>query len=153
MSIFLGTGIAEPRTLLKHLFTAQIFNLSDMELIQIVSLGDAVALSTYQNKLKFRLKTFYSGWPASEAITAGFVDMIPCRFSSISQLITSGTIKVDAAFVQISPPDESGFSSLGVAVDIARQAMEKASFVVVRSTNTSPEQWATHLFMSMIFNI
>ena len=130
MSIFLGTGIAEPRTLLKHLFTAQMSNLSDLELIQIVSLGDAVYLSTYQNKLKFRLKTFFSGWLASEAITAGFVDMIPCRFSSIPGLVTSGAIKVDAAFIQISPPDQSGFSSLGVAVDIARQAMEKASFVV-----------------------
>jgi RimJ/RimL family protein N-acetyltransferase len=32
--------------------------------------------------------------------------------------------------VQISPPDEAGFSSLGVAVDIAKQAMEKASLVV-----------------------
>ncbi len=130
MSIFLGTGIAEPRTLLKHLFTAQMSNLSDLELIQIVSLGDAVSLSNYQNKMKFRLKTFFSGWLASEAITAGFVDMIPCRFSSIPRLVASGTIKVDAAFVQISPPDQSGFASLGVAVDIARQAMEKASFVV-----------------------
>jgi acyl-CoA hydrolase/RimJ/RimL family protein N-acetyltransferase len=130
MSIFLGTGVAEPRTLVKHLFSAQMANLSDLELIQIVSLGDVIALSTFQNKPKFRLKTFFSGWLAGEAITAGFVDMIPCRFSSIPRIVASGAIKIDAAFIQISPPDDAGFSSLGVAVDIAKQAMEKASLVV-----------------------
>lgn len=130
MSIFLGTGVAEPRTLVKHLFSAQTSNLSDLELIQIVSIGDVIALSTSQNKLKFRLKTFFSGWLAGEAITAGFVDMIPCPFSRIPNLVASGAIKIDAAFIQISPPDDAGFSSLGVAVDIAKQAMEKASLVV-----------------------
>ncbi|HPK54431.1 MAG TPA: hypothetical protein PK114_08190 [Smithellaceae bacterium] len=130
MSIFLGTGVAEPRTLVKHLLSAQMSNLSDLELIQIISLGDAVSLNTAQNKHKFRLKTFFSGWLASEAITAGSVDMIPCQFSSIPRMITSGTIKIDAAFVQISPPDAAGFASLGVAVDIAKQAMEKAALAV-----------------------
>ena len=130
MSIFLGTGVAEPRTLVKHLLSAQLANLSDLELIQVISLGDIVSLSTAQNKQKFRLKTFFSGWLASDAIQAGSVDMIPCQFSNIPRLVASGIIKIDAAFVQISPPDDAGFSSLGVAVDIAKQAMEKASLVV-----------------------
>jgi acyl-CoA hydrolase len=108
MSIFLGTGVAEPRTMVKHLMSTSLANLSDLELIQIVSLGDIVSLSVSQNKQKFRLKTFFSGWLASEAITAGSVDMIPCQFSSIPKLVASGAIKVDAAFVQISPPDEAG---------------------------------------------
>ncbi len=130
MSIFLGTGVAEPRTLVKHLFSAQMANLSDLELIQLISLGDVVSLSTSQNKLKFRLKTFFSGWLASKAITAGFVDMIPCQFSNIPRLIASGTLKVDVAFVQISPPDDAGFASLGLAVDIAKHAMQKAFLVI-----------------------
>jgi acyl-CoA hydrolase/RimJ/RimL family protein N-acetyltransferase len=130
MSIFLGTGVAEPRTLVKHLFSEQMAKLNDLELIQLISLGDVVALSTSQNKLKFRLKTFFSGWLASEAITAGFVDMIPCPLSSIPRLIASGAINIDAAFVQISTPDDSGFASLGVSVDIAKQAMGKASIVI-----------------------
>lgn len=130
MSIFLGTGVAEPRTLVRHLFSTPKADLSDLELIQIVSVGDVISFSTSQKKSNFRLKTFFSGWLAGQAITAGFVDMIPCRFSSIPKLVASGAIKIDAAFVQISPPDEAGFSSLGVAVDIAKQAMEKASIVV-----------------------
>jgi RimJ/RimL family protein N-acetyltransferase len=45
-------------------------------------------------------------------------------------MIESGTIRIDAAFVQITPPDKAGYASLGVAVDVARQAMEQASLVV-----------------------
>jgi acyl-CoA hydrolase/GNAT superfamily N-acetyltransferase len=138
MSIFLGTGVAEPRTMVKHLMSTQLANLCDLELIQIISLGDIVSLSVSQNKQKFRLKTFFSGWLASEAITAGSVDMIPCQFSSIPRLVASGAIKIDAAFVQISPPDDAGFSSLGVAVDIAKQAMEKASLVVGEINESVP---------------
>ncbi|OPY86261.1 MAG: Acetyltransferase Pat [Smithella sp. PtaU1.Bin162] len=130
MSVFLGTGVAEPRTFVKHLLSSQLANLCDLELIQIVSLGDVVSLNTTQNKHKFRLKTFFSGWLASDAIQSGAVDMIPCQFSNIPRFVASGTIKIDAVFVQISPPDQAGFSSLGVAVDIAKQAMEKASLVV-----------------------
>ena len=44
MSIFLGTGVGEPRTLVKHLMTSAGGNLRDLELIQLVSLGDAISL-------------------------------------------------------------------------------------------------------------
>jgi len=130
MSIFLGTGVAEPRTLVKHLMTSELRNLSDLELIQIVSLGDAIAFSNTSTAQKFRLKTFFAGWAAGRAIMSGSVDMIPCRFSRIPKLVESGAIRVDIAFVQITPPDKRGYASLGVSVDVAKHAMERASIVV-----------------------
>ena len=129
MAIFIGTGVAEPRTLVKALRDTDAPNLQDLELIQLVSLGEAIAFEDRYSQ-KFRLKTFFAGWVASEAIKAGRVDLIPCRFSRIPKLIASGTIQIDVAMVQITPPDESGYSSLGVAVDVAREAMTKASVVV-----------------------
>jgi acyl-CoA hydrolase/GNAT superfamily N-acetyltransferase len=137
MSIFLGTGVAEPRTLVKSLMASEEWNLQDLELIQLVSLGDAIAIEERVTR-KFRLKTFFAGWVASEAIKAGRVDLIPSRFSRIPRLIESGTIKIDAAFIQITPPDDSGYASLGVAVDVARQAMEQASLVVGEINNQIP---------------
>jgi acyl-CoA hydrolase/RimJ/RimL family protein N-acetyltransferase len=129
MSIFLGTGLAEPRTLIQHLLTAEEENLQDLTLIQLVSLGDAISTQELSSH-KLRLKTFFSGWVASDAITTGRVDLISSRFSRIPSLIESGQISIDAAFVQITPPNQAGYSSLGIAVDVARQAMEKASLVV-----------------------
>ena len=129
MSIFLGTAGAEPRTMVRHLMTADSKNLEDLELIQLVSFGDAVSLQTLQSQ-KFRLTTFFSGWVANEAIEEGRVDMIPSRFVKIPQLIESRLSPVDVAIVQITPPNEAGYCSLGVAVDVAREALEQANIGV-----------------------
>ena len=129
MSIFLSTGTAEPRTMVKHLMTSDAPNLQDLELIQLVSLGDAVSLDErYANR--YRLKTFFSGWIADRAITEGRVDLIPSRFSRIPWLFRSGALRIDAAFIQVTPPDESGYVSLGVGVDVSRYAVEKAALVI-----------------------
>ncbi len=129
MSIFLSTGVAEPRTMVRHIMTSQEKNLEDLELIQLVSFGDAISSRTLQSQ-NFRLKTFFSGWVADTAIQEGRVDLIPSRFLKIPQLIASGQIPVDMAIVQITPPNEAGYCSLGTAVDVAWEAMEHASLSV-----------------------
>ncbi len=129
MSIFLGTAVAEPRTMVRHLMTSDAKNLEDLELIQLVSFGDAVSLHSLQSK-NFRLKTFFSGWVASDAIAEGRVDLIPSRFVKIPQLIASLLRPVDVAIVQITPPNEDGYCSLGIAIDVAHEALEHAAICV-----------------------
>lgn len=136
-SIFIGTGVAEPRTLVKTIMNRNFGNLQDLELIQIVSFGDAVSLKALRNQ-KYRLKTFFSGWVTDDAITEGQVDLVPTRFVWIPRLIESSLIPVNVAFVQITPPDDTGNCSLGVAVDVARQAMDQASLVVGEINNRIP---------------
>ena len=128
MKIFLSTGVAEPRTLVKHLVASSEPNLQDLELIQGES-GRRDTMKELQTQ-KFRLKTFFSGWVASDAITQGRVDLIPSRFARIPSLIASQMLPIDAAFVQITPPNEAGYCSLGMALDVARHAMEQASLVI-----------------------
>jgi acyl-CoA hydrolase len=129
MSIFIGTGPAEPRTLVKALTSSEAYNLQDLELIQLVSVGDAISQDELKHK-RYRLKTFFSGWIASDAITSGKVDLIPCRFDEIPALIESRRIPIDVAIIQVTPPNEAGYCSLGVAIDVARYAMEQASLVI-----------------------
>ncbi len=129
MSIFLGTGVAEPLTLVKALMASTAPNLQDLVLTQLVSFGDAISPEELQSN-KYRLRTFYAGWIASEAITSGRIDLIPSRFANIPDLIESGLINFDAAFVQVTPPNEAGYCSLGVSVDAARQAIDNADLVI-----------------------
>ncbi|MDA8138757.1 MAG: GNAT family N-acetyltransferase [Desulfobacteraceae bacterium] len=129
MNIFIGTGTAEPRTIVKHLMTSKYGNLQDLTLIQLVSFGDAISLQALQSH-KYRLKTFFSGWVASEAISAGYVDLIPSRFSTVPHLFSSGQIPIDVALIQITPPNAEGYCSLGVGADVARHAMDQAKLVV-----------------------
>ena len=138
MSIFLGTGVSEPRTLVKALMTSTLPNINDLELIQILSMGDAISLAKDSTSKKFRLKTFFSGWIAHEAITSGSIDLIPCRFNHIPRLMRSGTMRVDVAFIQITPPDKNGFVSLGASVDVAKRVIEISPYVVGEVNNNVP---------------
>ena len=129
MNIFISTGVAEPRTMVKHLMGSDTLKMHDLTLIQLVSFGDAISLEELRSK-RYRLKTFYSGWVANAAVAAGRVDLIPSRVSEIPRLIYKRYIPIDAALIQISEPNEAGYCSLGVAVDVARLAIEQASMVV-----------------------
>ncbi len=134
MTIFLGSGVAEPRTLMKTLIESGLSNINDLELIQLTSHSDVISLKKLDWQ-KYRLKTFFSTWVSAEAVIAGSVDLIPGRFSQIPRYIKSKRLPIDVAFVQITPPNENGYCSLGMAVDVAREAMEQAS-VVVGEINT-----------------
>ncbi len=129
MSIFVSTGMAEPRTLVRHLKAGTGSNLQDLEIVQLMSLGDVISSDDHSSD-KYRVKTFHSGCLARNAISAGSVDLIPSHFSCIPGLFKSGTIQISVAFIQITPPDEMGYASLGVSVDVARCVMEQAFLVV-----------------------
>ncbi len=129
MSIFLGTAAAEPRTMVRHLMAAESKQVEDLELIQLVSFGDILSPQALQSR-NYRLKTFFSGWVADEAIKEGRVDLIPSRFVRIPKLIKSFLNPIDVAILQITPPDKNEFCSFGIAVDVAREAMEQASICV-----------------------
>jgi acyl-CoA hydrolase/GNAT superfamily N-acetyltransferase len=129
MSIFLTTGVAEPRTMVRKIMGSNAKNLEDLELVQLVSFGDAISLEALKSK-NFRLKTFFSGWAADKAIEEGLVDLVPSRFQKIPNLISAGQIPLDMAIIQITPPNDAGYCSLGVAVDVAWDAMEKAAITV-----------------------
>jgi len=129
MSVFLGSGVSEPRTLIQGLMSTDQHNVSDLELIQIYSLGELVTAKAL-NANKYRLKTFFQGWVADEAIREGRVDLIPGYFSQIPGLIDSGLINIDVAFIQVTPPNSSGFCSFGITMDCARQAIQQADLVV-----------------------
>ena len=129
MTVFLGSGVAEPRTLMKALIDSGLSNTNDLELIQLTSHSDMLSLKK-RDWQKHRLKTFFSTMVATEAVVAASVDLIPARISQIPRIIKSKRIPIDVAFIQITPPNDAGYCSLGVAVDIAREAIQQASLVV-----------------------
>jgi len=128
MAIFIGTGVSEPLTLSRHLKKTRNTNL-DLEIYQLVSLGNAISIKENHSSI-YRLKTFFSGWDAGEAITKGLADFIPSRYYRIPELFRSNQINVDTVFIQITPPNKAGFCSLGLCADVAHLAMEQATFVV-----------------------
>ena len=86
MSIFLGSGVAEPRTMMKCLIDSGLPNINDLELIQLTSHSDLLSLKK-RDWQKYHLKTFFSTWVSTEAVIAGSVDLIPARISQIPRII------------------------------------------------------------------
>jgi acyl-CoA hydrolase/RimJ/RimL family protein N-acetyltransferase len=138
MTVFIGTGPAAPRTLITTLLDVDTHNIRDLELIQLSVQGDTILSVEKLNAPNYRLKTFFSGFVSWDTISTGQVDLIPAYSSEIPQIIKSRRIEVDVAFIQITPPDESGYCSLGVAVDVAREVMEHASLVVGEINSKMP---------------
>lgn len=152
MRIFIGTGVSEPLTLVRHLKESDAGNLLDLELFQLVGLGDAIKV-TAQDSNKYRLKTFFSGWEASDSVSQGFADFVPSRYYQIPSVFKSGQIPIDVAFVQVTPPNKAGFCSLGVCADVARLAMEQASLVVGEINSQIPWTFGDTLVPFSAFNM
>ena len=77
MRVFVGTGAAEPRTLVHHLVASRSSKLKDLELIQLASFAETVALDNLQAQ-KFRLKTFFpAGWPRRPLPPGGWKPPFP----------------------------------------------------------------------------
>lgn len=111
--------------------------LENVELLHIHTEGDAkYALAEYENS--FFTSSFFVGSNVRKATNEGRGDYIPIFLSEIPNLFRNGIISLDVALIHVSPPDQHGYCSLGVSVDIAVAAVEKAKFVIAQVNPNMP---------------
>lgn len=70
---------------------------------------------------------------------AGVLDVLPCHVSKMEPYVAEGVIPCDVAFVQVSPPDETGQFSLGLVSDYIRAAVRRARVVVAEMNAQVPQ--------------
>lgn len=134
--IFVGTGCAEPQELVAAL-TQRARELPDTEIIHLLTFGDAPyahrELAQY-----FRVNSFFIAENVRNIIQEGLGDYTPIHLSDIPRLFNTGQLPLDAALIQITPPDANGLCSLGVSVDIVKSAAENASLVIAQVNPNMP---------------
>jgi len=134
--IFVGSGAAEPELLVERL-TARADYLHAAEVIHIMTLGLApYALPPV--KEAFRHNAFFVGPNVREAVATGEADYTPIFLSEIGRLFRTGRVPIDVALIQVTPPDEHGFCSLGVSVDIVKPAAECARVIIAEVNPRMP---------------
>ncbi len=126
--VFIGTGAAEPMTLVRAL-TRRGAELTDTELVHLLTFGEA-PYANEEMRQYFRVNSLFIAKNVREVIQAGLGDYTPIHLSDIPRLFKSGQLPLDAALIQVTPPDENGMCSLGVSVDIVKSAAENASLVI-----------------------
>ncbi len=133
--VFMGSGGGEPQHLAKAL-EERLHRLSDLEILHILSVGSA--RFTEAGVDQCRLKSFFVASANREAVAEGRADYTPINIVDIPGLFRSGALPIDVALIQVSPPDDHGFCSCGIAVDIAKAAAERARHVIAQVNPRMP---------------
>ena len=138
--IFISTACAEPQYLVRALIQFVESNpkaFFDAEVIHVWSLG--VAPYTEEKfKSNFRHNSFFVGNNSREAVNRGMADYTPIFLSRVPELLSRGLVPIHVALIQTSPPDEHGYMSLGVSVDIVKAAVESAKVVIAQVNSHMP---------------
>jgi acyl-CoA hydrolase/GNAT superfamily N-acetyltransferase len=139
-TIFIGSACAEPQ----HLVHAMIRYVKshpkaffDAEVLHVRSLGVAPYTSE-KFKQNFRHNSFFIGDSTREAVNRGIADYTPVFLSQVPDLFHRGLARVDVALIQTSLPDDHGYLSMGVSVDIVKAATEVAPVVVAQVNARMP---------------
>src|SRR5678815_2341975 len=124
--IIIGQACAEPQTLVESL-VAQRAQLPGCRLFLGVNYSGIVKPSHSDH---LRLAS-YGGIGRNRALSdAGVLDVLRVPYSRLAALIRSGQIPADVVFVQVSPPNERGEYSLGLAADYLVPALQTCRTVV-----------------------
>ena len=81
----------------------------------------------------------YCGAGANRALAdAGVLDILPCHYSQMTELLRSGELRIDVLLLQLSPPDAHGRHSLSLANEYLISALEYAAVVIGEVNQQAP---------------
>jgi 4-hydroxybutyrate CoA-transferase len=135
MKVFLHGGCATPTPLVEAL--ARRTDLTDVTLYHLHTMGPAPFAAPEQAG-RLRSVSLFTGPGVRSAVAEGRADFIPVFLSDIPALFSSGRIRLDAALLQLTPPDAHGLCSLGVSVDAARAAADHAPLLIAELNARMP---------------
>jgi len=123
--------------ILVNAMVARASELRDVEIVHLHTEGDA-CYTKPQFYESFRLNNFFIGANVRQAVDQGRADYIPIFLSEIPALLRKGGMPLDVALVSVTPPDEHGYCSLGVSVDITVAAVQSAKVVIAQVNEFMP---------------
>ena len=138
--LFVGTGCGEPQHLISALadyVDSHPKAFFDTEVFHVWSLGVA-PYADDKFKRNFRHNSFFIGDNTRDAVNTGLADYTPIFLSQVPDLFYRNFIPIDVALIQTSPPDNNGYMSLGVSVDITKAAVETAQVVIAQVNSSMP---------------
>jgi acyl-CoA hydrolase/GNAT superfamily N-acetyltransferase len=137
--IFIGSSSGEPQWLVREL-AAQAVCFADLEIMRLLSLESSplTQIATKTGGNCFNIRTFYLGSAKPRSLERNKRFLTPINLSAIPRLLKSRQIPVHVALIQVSSPDDFGWLSLGVSVDITLAAAQAADLVIAQVNNQMP---------------
>lgn len=140
--VYLHSNAGIPRTLVNAM-VARADSLRDVRIYQLITLGDAPHAAP-ECAESFRVHSMFVGHNVRQAVADARADYTPVFFSELPALFRNGRLKVDVCMVQVSPPDENGDMSFGLALDCTPAAMENARAIIAEVNKQTPRTTGSH---------
>jgi 4-hydroxybutyrate CoA-transferase len=134
--LYIGGGCGVPQSLLDAL-VERAPELHDVETISILTMGRApYAEKPMEGHL--RHNALFIGQNVRSAVNEGRADFTPVFLHEIPGLFRDGTLPLDVCLIQVGPPDEHGFCSMGVEVGVTKPAAQAARIVIAEVNERMP---------------
>lgn len=134
--IFIQGSAQTPTFLMKHL-ADEAPRLRNVEIVSISVYGD-MYVDKPELRENFYINSLFVSTSIRKAVNDGFADYVPVFLSEIPELFKRKILPLDLAIVQVSPPDNHGYCSLGVSVDVARSAVDNAGILIAQVNPNVP---------------
>ena len=134
--VWIQSGCGTPSTLVKAM-VAKASEVLDVEIVHMMTLGSA-DYTRPECEGHFRHRGLFLGANVREAVAEGRADYTPIFLSEIEGLFESGAMPLDVVLMQVSPPDQHGFVSLGTTVDSTLTAARYAKVVIAEVNDRMP---------------
>jgi acyl-CoA hydrolase/GNAT superfamily N-acetyltransferase len=137
--VFIGSSCGEPQYLIRKLAdAADMF--TDIEIVRLLSL-ESTPLTLIAEKTKdqsFNIRSFYLGSAKTKSLARNKRFITPMNLSDVPRLFKARRLPIHVALIQVSPPDDFGWMSLGISVDITLSAAFSADFVIAQVNPKMP---------------
>jgi 4-hydroxybutyrate CoA-transferase len=134
--VWIHGGCNNPIELIEAM-VGRAHELENVELIHILTFGKAEYTDPAYER-SFRHRALFTGHNVRAAVNEGRADFVPVHLSLIPRLLYDGHLAADVALIQISPPDEHGFCSFGVGIEVTKAAAERAGTVIALVNKQMP---------------
>lgn len=128
--VYVHMGAAAPLPLLDAL-CGHANRLRDVEVLHCITIGSAPYTDPAYCGI-FRHNALFISGNTRCAVQQGRGDYIPVFLHEIEGLFTGGTLPIDVALIQCTPPDRFGYMSLGTGIDISLTAARQARHLIVQ---------------------
>jgi len=135
-NVFIQTAAAAPQQLVKAMIDCSD-RVSNVSIYHLHTEGIG-SYASAQYKGIFNTHCFFIGANMRKAVHEGHADYIPAFISEIPSFFRNNIIPLDVALIHVSPPDQHGYCSLGVSVDIALSAIENAKHIIAQVNPNMP---------------
>ena len=127
---------ATPRVLFEAL-AEHALTKENLTLLQLhTERGEALAVPELKGHLRHRC--FFSSATTRPLLAKGDADYVPVFLSEVPKLFRSGEQPIDTAIIQVSPPDEHGFCTMGVSVEATNSACQMAKKIIAHINPNMP---------------